>query len=523
MYYPCYEPKQRWQSAHVYINELLKSYDLLKKCELPIEDLNQIYLIGQIQAIRALRVAYGFAPVSKEGDYEIDVLEPFMGDSLFAVLQKIVNYAFQFQYYAGYGAHILFNGDKIDPRGVEIDSNLYDTFKAERLKKLGAYLGHFEEVFFQLYFEESYDELSYYSPYEKFNNDEVIIRHVIQSGVCQNEEEVWELFGVKDEEGEIKLEVDFFDEKYPQFKEHQEKLIEQYAREDHSNYYYSQKSEIAPFIEAEKRRREWQSLPTETTNNKEALNEPAQKQELDEIKTHCQILLSKAQETIELYKSEVTDKNLCFEDEYDNDCLVHLEVLYTNMQCFYLRTDHANFPLYAKDILYYIDEGYKEIENIVETIMATPHKLIKELITWPCNKEIGDPWCSIRSVEELEEEAIKDLPVDTFIIVVDVYYNDFSCYEEFFTVTVPNLDLRTETPDFDVYARQCCDYDQDNLEPYLLSYIGENLAREIYINGKLWKEVGEGIVSFSDVGDYGFHYRYKYFDGTDIIEDTMDY
>lgn len=63
---------------------------MLRKCELPIKELYQTSLIGHAQALRVRSVAYDFMPISKESDYEIDVLEPLMGYSFFDLFQKIV-------------------------------------------------------------------------------------------------------------------------------------------------------------------------------------------------------------------------------------------------------------------------------------------------------------------------------------------------------------------------------------------------------------------------------------------------
>jgi len=249
MYYSNYQPKQRWQSAHIYVKELLKSYKILSEFSLTIEDLYDIFSVGQVQAIRALRVAYSFPPVSREGEYDIEILESCMEFRLFEILQAILNYEYKHQYYSGYASCVILNGIKINTSEIEVNSSFYFEIKNECLKVLSSYINLLEEVFFQLYLEESYDELSYYSPYEKLTYDDDIIDHVIQSGVCKNKDEVLSIFGKMNDNGTIELEVNFFDKKYSQFQDYEKKLIAKYAREDHISYFYSEVNELDELLQ----------------------------------------------------------------------------------------------------------------------------------------------------------------------------------------------------------------------------------------------------------------------------------
>lgn len=248
MYYPCYQPKQRWQSSHIYVKELLKLYRLLNESNLSVENLYDAFSVGQVHAIRALRTVYGFPPVSQNGDYDIDILEPCMDFRLFEILQAILNYEYKHQYYSGYASCVILNGTKTNASEIEVNSSFYFGIKDECLKVLSSYINLLEEVFFQLYLEESYDELSYYSPFEELVDDSDIVDCVIQAGVCKSKDEVLSTFGKIRDDGTIELVVNFFDKKYPQFDDYAEKLIKKYAKGDHVQYFYSETSEVDQHI-----------------------------------------------------------------------------------------------------------------------------------------------------------------------------------------------------------------------------------------------------------------------------------
>lgn len=248
MYYPCYQPKQRWQSSHIYVKELLKLYRLLNESNLSVENLYDAFSVGQIHAIRALRTVYGFPPVSQNGDYDIDILEPCMDFHLYQALLTIVSYESKYQYSSVYGSYVDFDGQRANTSDIKDSSNLYFKIKSERLKLLSSYINLLEEVFFQLYLEESYDELSYYSPFEELVDDSDIVDCVIQAGVCKSKDEVLSTFGKIRDDGTIELVVNFFDKKYPQFDDYAEKLIKKYAKGDHVQYFYSETSEVDQHI-----------------------------------------------------------------------------------------------------------------------------------------------------------------------------------------------------------------------------------------------------------------------------------
>lgn len=245
---------------------------------------------------------------------------------------------------------------------------------------------------------------------------------------------------------------------------------------------------------------------------------------LKEAKIEAETLLMKAKEIVSYFQKNFSDQNVRFEDEYGNDLLIHLEVLYNNMQILFDKAKAADFQNYGR-LRYFMENFYKEIHEYVALAdVLPPQQTMPIPKTWPVDKDFSAQGFYIRYVSHLNEEEIKNLPRDTFVVEVMICSGDFNDSTEYFTVTVNGLNLQKNHKNLHQYARYCIE-DSDNVEFYWARLGGHYLfePRIIYNNGKEWSEVTTDELAYSEgsFDEFGIYKNIVYFDGKEII--SYDY